>query len=170
MKVYLDGVLVGTKLASGAITSSAANAAIGGLPVYNLFSKATIDEVELFDRALSASEIQAIFNAGSAGKCKDEDGDGFRPPEDCDETAAGINPDGIELPGNFVDENCNGDLGQCDPCFVWKNHGEYVRCVAHAVEVLVSGGAITQDEGDTLVSSAAASGIGKKGFVTPECE
>jgi hypothetical protein len=29
-----------------------------------------IDEVELFNRALSASEIQAIVNAGSAGKCK----------------------------------------------------------------------------------------------------
>lgn len=29
-----------------------------------------IDEVELFNRALAASEIQAIYNAGSAGKCK----------------------------------------------------------------------------------------------------
>jgi hypothetical protein len=28
-----------------------------------------IDEVELFDRALSQAEIQAIYNAGSAGKC-----------------------------------------------------------------------------------------------------
>lgn len=30
--------------------------------------KGDIDEVEIFDRALSASEIQRIFNAGSAGK------------------------------------------------------------------------------------------------------
>jgi hypothetical protein len=29
-----------------------------------------VDEVEILNRALSASEIQAIFNAGSAGKCK----------------------------------------------------------------------------------------------------
>jgi hypothetical protein len=29
-----------------------------------------IDEVEIFTRALGASELQAIFNAGSAGKCK----------------------------------------------------------------------------------------------------
>ena len=42
----------------------------------NLFA-GPIDEVEIFNRALSASEIQAIDNAGSAGKCKpDADGDG----------------------------------------------------------------------------------------------
>src|SRR5206468_1484793 len=29
-----------------------------------------IDEVEIFNRALSAAEILAIYNAGSAGKCK----------------------------------------------------------------------------------------------------
>jgi hypothetical protein len=29
------------------------------------------DEIEIFDRALSSSEIAAIFNAGSAGKCKE---------------------------------------------------------------------------------------------------
>gem|GEM_PF-2585050 len=31
-----------------------------------------IDEVEIFNRALSASEIQAIYNAGAFGKCKNE--------------------------------------------------------------------------------------------------
>lgn len=30
-----------------------------------------IDEVSLYNRALNASEIQAIYNAGSAGKCKE---------------------------------------------------------------------------------------------------
>lgn len=29
-----------------------------------------LDEIEIFNRALSASEIQAIYSAGSAGKCK----------------------------------------------------------------------------------------------------
>jgi len=38
-----------------------------GLPTY---FEGTIDEVEIFNRALSQSEIQAIYNAGSAGKCK----------------------------------------------------------------------------------------------------
>lgn len=35
------------------------------------YYKGLIDEVEIYDRALSESEIQDIFDAGSAGKCKD---------------------------------------------------------------------------------------------------
>jgi len=33
-----------------------------------------VDEVGIYNRALTASEIQAIFNAGSGGKCKDPPG------------------------------------------------------------------------------------------------
>jgi len=29
-----------------------------------------LDEVEIFDRALDASAVRAIFEAGEAGKCK----------------------------------------------------------------------------------------------------
>ena len=126
-----------------------------------------IDEVTVYDRALSVSEIQAIYDTGTAGKCQDEDGDGFRPPLDCNDFDPAINPDAIELPGNFVDENCDGDLGGCDPCIDWRNHGEYVRCVAHAVNDL--GGLITLDNGDMFVTSAAQSDIGKRGFVPDEC-
>ncbi|MCH7689410.1 MAG: hypothetical protein IIA17_00005, partial [candidate division Zixibacteria bacterium] len=35
-----------------------------------LFYSGIVDELELYDRVLSTAEIQAIFNAGSAGKCK----------------------------------------------------------------------------------------------------
>ena len=38
------------------------------------FFDGLIDEVEIFDRALAASEIQAIYNAGSDGKCKESNG------------------------------------------------------------------------------------------------
>ncbi len=36
------------------------------------FWKGLIDEVEIFNRALSQAEIQAIYNAGSAGKCQQQ--------------------------------------------------------------------------------------------------
>ena len=69
----------------------------------------------------------------------------------------------------IIIENCDGSIGACDPCFPWKNHGEFVRCVAHEVEALVTAGLITEEEGDALVSSAAQSDIGKKWYTPPEC-
>jgi hypothetical protein len=36
----------------------------------NRYYKGLIDEVDIFNRALSPFEIQAIYNAGSAGKCR----------------------------------------------------------------------------------------------------
>ena len=44
----------------------------------------------------------------------------------------------------------------------WKNHGQYVRCVAQQAEDLVFSGRITQDEADAIVSAAAQSETGKK--------
>ncbi len=51
----------------------------------NFFAGA-LDELELFKRALTAAEVQALFNAGSVGKCKNNcepkacDQSGFSPP------------------------------------------------------------------------------------------
>jgi len=55
-----------------------------------------IDEVEIFDRALSSEEIQAIYNAGSAGKCK----------ELVNESPIPVCKD-IEIP---ADENCQASI------------------------------------------------------------
>lgn len=175
MEVYVNGALqpvITTQGSCGSINQNDIPFRIGmrGDAASTDFLNGQVDEVSVYNRALSAAEILAIYDAGAAGKCKDEDGDGFRPPDDCDEADASINPAATELPGNFVDEDCNGDLGDCNPCLAWKNHGDYVRCVAHAVEALVSGGSISQEDGDALVASAAASSIGKKGFLPPQCQ
>jgi uncharacterized repeat protein (TIGR01451 family) len=68
--LYVDGVLKGSSPRSAISTTTnpfrigyATNyggGAFGGL----------IDEVEVFDRALTQPEIQAIYDAGGAGKCK----------------------------------------------------------------------------------------------------
>jgi hypothetical protein len=51
------------------------------------------------------------------------------------------------------------------PYWVWRNHGQYVRCVAQDAATFVEAGLFTQDEADALVSSSAQTYIGKKNFV-----
>ncbi len=111
--------------------------------------------------------------------CMDVDEDGFGLPgdascpsgaaEDCDDGDSSVNPNAFEVTGNFVDENCDGNLGTCDSCEDWKNHGHYVRCVAKEIEILVDLNLLTPEEGDALVSSSAETDIGKKNFIPPEC-
>lgn len=74
IKIYINGVLDSTTPITISNYNSSHPLQIGGIK--NLASHRTnyfngiIDELELFNRALSATEIQAIYNAGSYGKCK----------------------------------------------------------------------------------------------------
>jgi streptogramin lyase len=101
-------------------------------------------------------------DGGAAPDETDADGDGFRVcAADCDDADASVNPDGVELPGNLADENCDGSLGACDPSASWRNHGQFVRCVAHEVNALRAAGLISEEDGDDLVRAAAQSSVGK---------
>jgi hypothetical protein len=77
VKVYLDGQLVGQTPLSGAIAASPFGVtSIGckfsdGIFGHCFFSlNGLIDEAEVHNRALTEAEIEAIFVAGSAGKCQ----------------------------------------------------------------------------------------------------
>jgi hypothetical protein len=72
--LYVDGVEQGIgTLTSGSIAYGlpATELLIGQYPgTCSLPFPGEVDEVEVFNRALNLGEIQAIYNAGSAGKCK----------------------------------------------------------------------------------------------------
>src|SRR5579864_1271222 len=67
MTVYLNGVNVASQPVTGNIDDSGQSFDIAGGDGLNFAG--LIDEVEVFNTALSASDIAAIYNAGSFGKC-----------------------------------------------------------------------------------------------------
>jgi len=79
LKAYINGVLRATHNLGGVLNTLATDVNIGRFPgggsVGESFFGGLIDEVEIFSRDLSPTEIAAIYNAGLAGKCKNQ------PPE-----------------------------------------------------------------------------------------
>jgi Concanavalin A-like lectin/glucanases superfamily len=68
--IYVNGVLEDTRALPSFTDSNSTDLLIGANSLEGAHLNGLIDEVEIFNRALSASEIQGIVNAGSAGKCK----------------------------------------------------------------------------------------------------
>jgi len=86
--VYLDGGLLGSMTFTQVAYAASYQYQIGagftlGWPAGNgnyFYFQGLIDEVEFFNRALSQTEVQAIVNAGSAGKCKTTQPGACTPP------------------------------------------------------------------------------------------
>ena len=71
LRVYVNGVLDGELLAEElSLQPNDLPLRIGADQADASTFSGLIDEIEIFDRALSQPEIQSIFDAGSAGKCK----------------------------------------------------------------------------------------------------
>ncbi len=73
VQIYLDGVLEGMNVTHDNLTETIQNdlpLQISGREGSNTVFNGLIEEVAIFDRVLSLTEIQAIYTAGSAGKCK----------------------------------------------------------------------------------------------------
>jgi hypothetical protein len=73
VKLYINGVQEAVASFSGVVRHNASTTAIGCKitgGVCNYPFKGLVDEVEIYDRALTPSEVKAIYAAGSAGKCK----------------------------------------------------------------------------------------------------
>lgn len=100
----------------------------------------------------------------------DQDGDGIGDACDDDQDGDGISNENDDCPQTaqaaVVDANgCSGEqlVDKACPCDdEWKNHGMYVRCVAHAAQAQAEAGLVADAESGAITSARAASGCGQK--------
>lgn len=151
-RLYKNGDLIdtGTKLLP--LSTSANPLRIGKKNGGHYSYNGDLDEFMIYNRALTECEIKVL-----SGNVPDSDLDGISDCEDnCPDTDSGdiVDEHGCS-PLQLVDETC--PIGG-----VWKNHGEYVSCVAHETQNLCAEGLIGEDLMGEIVSDAAVSDIGKK--------
>ncbi len=114
---------------------------------------------------VGVSDVDDAFPLDST-ESSDNDGDGVGDNADTDDDNDGL-PDVDDWYSLDPDENTNGILdgidAACSPDADWKNHGQYMSCVAQTAEQFLVDGLITETEKDAIVSAAAAqSDVGKK--------
>lgn len=91
----------------------------------------------------------------------DADGDGVYDDVDvCPDTASGV---AVDQNGCAADQNVANACNCAGPAVdtPWKNHGQYVSCVAKAANAQVNNGLLSEEEASALVSSAGQSDCGK---------
>ena len=84
----------------------------------------------------------------------DDDGDALSECDgDCLDTEAAVHPGALDLPGNLLDEDCDGHA-LCDPAAQWPNPGRFMTCVSRARNELTARRQIDREECGRLVSQS----------------
>jgi len=102
-EIYVDGVLENTRVEGMWNTDSGNPLYIGQADGTNDYLiRGLVDEVEVFNRALSAAEIGALFTAGSGGKCKPGSPPSNPPPPTTSSYFSDPSPTEADLPTEIV--------------------------------------------------------------------
>ncbi len=72
---------------------------------------------------LNSVDVGQTYHTGSCPTATDEDGDGFSPPEDCNDKDPSIYPGATEVCEDGVDQDCDGIDPQCQPTNDYDNDG-----------------------------------------------
>ncbi|MGE5186635.1 MAG: choice-of-anchor K domain-containing protein [Acidobacteriota bacterium] len=162
--------------------NSTSNSTIYTLSISGFFDPASttpVDGLISQENGTSSADLLAVLDE----KCVDSDGDGVCDEVDncpsvanadqldtdgdgvgdaCDNCPTTPNPDQADSNGNGIGDACEDPVAQACPCENdWKNHGEYVSCVAHITQDLVKQGLMTEATRADKVTTAAQSSCGK---------
>ena len=99
---------------------------------------------------------QADADDDGLGDVCDTDGDNDGVPDN-EDTCPGTTSGPVDESGCSIDQLC-----PCTPTPDWKNHGQYVSCVAHETQHFVTQSILTAQQRADLVSAAGQSNCGKK--------
>ena len=105
VSIFVDGVLANSKEAVFAMHTNNEPVRIGRLARYGYFS-GKIDEVAIYNRALTAEEIQQHYQNGLAGLGYLSDGIG----DACDNCPTISNPDQADFDGDGIGDACDEDV------------------------------------------------------------
>jgi hypothetical protein len=165
VQIYLDGAPEEMFVTQNELTESILNDVplqISGRDGANAVFNGLIDEVELFDRVLDESEILDIFEAGDAGKCKNDPPVADAGP---DQTAIvgetvhldgslSYDPDGLDVTfsWNITSQPAGSAAGLSDPNAVNPTLTPDVAGV-YEVELVVNDGSADSDPDEVVVTA-----------------
>lgn len=116
--------------------------------------------------ANAADNCPVNANANQSDFDGDGPGDACDPDDDNDDVADGGDVCAGTAAGALIEvTGCSSPQSLqlvCPTNATYRNHGQYVQCVAHEADRQVAAGLITSSEKDAIVATAAKSGIGKQ--------
>jgi hypothetical protein len=157
VSVLLDGIPIWTLQGDSVVGDSYTRS--GALPI----SQDLVGQHKMTVALYGVNELNAVLqlrNFTAISVEDDDDNDGVANSGDlCAETPLGV----------IVDPGTGCSIDQLCPCdaprgtnVIWRNHGQYVSCVARSSEAFVEQELMTEAEKDETVSSAAQFSCGKK--------